>query len=38
MLQSCVAYDQIMDDTYIVLEPHSCFDATNQIYDDGRLF
>jgi len=26
---SWVSYDEIMDDTYVFLEPHSCDDATD---------
>jgi len=37
MLLSWVAYDEIMNDIYIFFEPHSCYDATDQIYDDRIL-
>jgi len=33
-----VSYEELMDDTYIFLEPQSCYDVANQIYDDRILF
>lgn len=38
MMLSWVSYDKIMDDTYILLDPHSFYDATDHIYDDRRFF
>ena len=38
MLRSRVAYDETIDDTYILLESHSFYDATDKIYDDGIFY